>query len=61
MFNLRASVFSYYLVIALVLGGFFYEIARGQDGSPYSLIGAVGGIGCIAQPCSCSAGARRLE
>jgi hypothetical protein len=48
MFNLRASVFSYCLVIALVLGGFFYEIARGQDGSPYSLIGAVGGIGYIA-------------
>jgi hypothetical protein len=34
LFNPRASVFSYYLVIALVIGGFFHEIAIGQDDSP---------------------------
>jgi hypothetical protein len=31
-------------MILAVLAGFVVEVARGHDGSPYVLIGAVGGV-----------------
>jgi hypothetical protein len=31
-------------VILAVLAGFVIEVARGHDGAPFALIGAVGGV-----------------
>ena len=32
------------VMILAVLAGFVVEVARGQDGMPFALIGAVGGV-----------------
>lgn len=48
MFDLRASAFAGTIVITVLIGGFLYEMARGQDGNPYSLLAAVAGISYIA-------------
>ena len=42
--DLRATAASGLAVILAVLAGFVVEVARGHDGSPYALIGAVGGV-----------------
>ena len=44
----QATVFAGMVVISAVLIGFVVEIARGQDGSPYSALGAIGGISYVA-------------
>lgn len=46
--DLRATAISGIAVVTVVIGGFVVELARGQDGQPWSLIGAVGGISYIA-------------
>ena len=43
-----ASLFAGMTVLAVVLGAFMVEIARGQDGMPYSALGAVGGVAYVA-------------
>lgn len=43
-----ASLFAGMTVLAVVLGAFMVEIARGQDGMPYSALGAVGGLAYVA-------------
>ena len=43
-----ASLFAGMTVLAVVLGAFMVEIARGQDGMPYSALGAVGGAAYVA-------------
>jgi hypothetical protein len=35
-------------VILAVIVGFVVEIAQGQDGSPYSMLGAIGGVAYLA-------------
>lgn len=45
--DLRATAFSGGVVILAVLVGFVVEIARGQDGSPYAMLAALGGASYI--------------
>ena len=40
-FDLRATAFAATVVAVVVVGGFLYELARGGDGQPYSLLGFV--------------------
>ena len=42
--DLRATAVTAVVMILAVLAGFAIEVARGHDGAPYALIGAVGGI-----------------
>jgi hypothetical protein len=42
--DLRATAVTAVVMILAVLAGFVVEVARGHDGSPYVLIGAVGGV-----------------
>ena len=42
--DLRATAVTAVVMILAVLAGFVAEVARGHDGSPYALIGAVGGV-----------------
>ncbi len=44
MIDLKATAFAGMVLIGTVIGAFAVEMARGEDGSPYSLLGAVGGI-----------------
>lgn len=44
----EATMFAGMAVIVAVIVGFVIEIARGQDGSPYALLGAIGGIAYVA-------------
>ena len=43
----EATLFSGMVVILAVLVGFVVEIARGQDGTPYSALGAIGGVAYV--------------
>ena len=42
--DLRATAVTAVVMILAVLAGFVVEVARGQDGMPFALIGAVGGV-----------------
>ena len=46
--DLRATAVTALVMIAVVLVAFVVEIARGQSGWPYSMIGAVGGLAYLA-------------
>jgi len=46
--DLRATAVTALVMIAVVLVAFVVEIARGQSGWPYSMIGAVGGVTYLA-------------
>ena len=46
--DLRASMFAGMVVLAVIIGAFMWEIANGDDGSPYSALGALGGVAYIA-------------
>lgn len=48
MIDNRATLFAGMVVIVAVIVGFIVEIAQGQDGSPYSQLGALGGISYLA-------------
>jgi len=43
-----ASLFAGMTTLAVVLGAFMVEIARGQDGMPYAALGAVAGVAYVA-------------
>ena len=43
----QATVFAGMVVITAVLGAFVIEVARGQDGSPYAALGAIGGVSYV--------------
>lgn len=47
-FDVRASLFSFFVLVAVLLGMGLYEIARGQDAQPYALLCLAGGAGYIA-------------
>jgi hypothetical protein len=47
MIDLRASAAAGIVLILIVIGAWLVEVARGQDGSPYSQLGAVAGIAYI--------------
>ena len=44
MIDLRATAFAGLVVILAIIVGFMIEIGQGHDGSPYTLLGAIGGI-----------------
>ena len=47
-FNLRAIWFASEVLAVVVIGAFVYEIARGQDGQPYELLGFVFAVAYVA-------------
>lgn len=42
--DLRATAATGLVLVLAVIGGFAYELARGQDGMPYTWLGFVGGV-----------------
>jgi hypothetical protein len=42
--DLKASAFAGLVLITAVIGAFLYEIANGDDGSPYAALGAISGV-----------------
>jgi len=47
MIDIHASAMAGMLTIAVIIGAFVYEVANGEDGSPYAQLGAVAGIAYI--------------
>jgi hypothetical protein len=47
MIDLRATAIAGTVVIVAVLGAWLWELAHGDDGSPYAALGAVGGLAYI--------------
>jgi len=47
MIDLRATAITGVVIIVFVLGAWLYQVANGEDGSPYALIGAVGGLAYV--------------
>ncbi|MBE2318076.1 hypothetical protein DVA67_018995 [Solirubrobacter sp. CPCC 204708] len=48
MIDLRATAVAGTTVMIAVIAGFIVEVARGEDGSPYALLGAIGGVTYVA-------------
>ena len=48
MFDLRASAITGTVTLSVLIGGFFYELARGQDGNPYGLVLGIAGVTYVA-------------
>ncbi len=46
-FDLRATAFAGTVTIVVLICGFVLELARGQDGQPYSLLGFVAGVSYV--------------
>jgi hypothetical protein len=42
--DLKATAFAGAVVLITIIGAFVVEIARGQDGLPYTWLGALGGV-----------------
>jgi hypothetical protein len=47
MIDLRAGAAAGLVLILVVIGAWLYEIARGEDGSPYGQLGAIAGVAYI--------------
>jgi hypothetical protein len=47
MIDIHATALAGMATIAVVLGAFVYDVANGNDGSPYAQLGAVAGIAYI--------------
>jgi hypothetical protein len=41
-------MFAGMVLVVAVIAGFVIEIARGQDGQPYAVLGAIAGVSYIA-------------
>lgn len=48
MLDLRATAFAGLVVITAIIAMVFYELARGNDPSPYAQLGAVAGVAYLA-------------
>ncbi|HEY9375638.1 MAG TPA: hypothetical protein VIQ02_00905 [Jiangellaceae bacterium] len=46
--DLKATAFAGAVVLITIIGAFVVEIARGQDGLPYTWLGALGGVTYIS-------------
>ncbi len=46
--DLAATAIAGTVLITVIIGAFLVEVARGQDGSPYAALGAVGGVAYLA-------------
>lgn len=44
----QATVFAGMALVTAVVVGFVVEIARGEDGAPYAMLGAIGGVSYVA-------------
>ena len=44
MIDMRATSTTAMVLIVCIIGAWLYELSQGQDGQPYSALGAVGGI-----------------
>ncbi len=47
MIDVWATAFAGLVLIRVLIGAWLVEIARGEDGSPYALLGAVAGIAYV--------------
>lgn len=47
MIDLHATALTGLVLIAVIIGAWLVEIARGDDGSPFAALGAVGGVAYI--------------
>jgi hypothetical protein len=47
LIDTQATLFAGMVLIAAVIGGFIVEIARGEDGSPYAMLGAIAGVSYV--------------
>ena len=47
MIDLRATALAGACSIPVIIGAWLVEVARGQDGSPYAQLGAVGGVAYV--------------
>ncbi len=47
MIDVWATAFAGLVLITVLIGAWLVEIARGEDGSPYALLGAVAGIAYV--------------
>ena len=47
MIDTRATAFTAMVLIACIIGAWLYELSQGQDGQPYSALGAVGGVAYV--------------
>ena len=45
--DLEATALAGLVVALVIIGAFLVEVAQGQDGSPYSALGAVGGLAYV--------------
>jgi hypothetical protein len=45
--DVHATALAGLVVILVIIGAFLVEVAQGRDGSPYSALGAVGGLAYI--------------
>jgi hypothetical protein len=43
-----ASMFAGMVLVVAVIAGFVIEIARGQDGQPFAVLGAIAGVSYVA-------------
>jgi hypothetical protein len=46
--DLHATALAGLVVILVIIGAFLVEVAQGRDGSPYTQLGAIGGLAYIA-------------
>lgn len=46
-FDVRASLFSFLVLVVVLIGMSFYEIARGQDAQPYAALSLIGGASYV--------------
>ena len=46
--DIHATAFAGIVIITAIIVAFIVELARGQDGNPYSWLGALGGLAYIA-------------
>lgn len=45
--DVHATAISGLVLITIILGAFFYELATGRDGEPWSQLGAAGGVAYV--------------
>jgi hypothetical protein len=45
--DVHATATSGLVLVTVILGAFFYELATGRDGEPWSQLGAVGGVAYV--------------
>ena len=45
--DLHATALAGIVLIIVIIGAFLVEVAQGKDGSPYSALGAIGGVAYI--------------